>query len=78
MNKLSRLAISEDGFIFDPNTGQSFTTNKTGIFILKLLQKDIDETKITEAIVEEFDTNKDEAQFDLEDFLEKLHSYSLT
>ena len=39
MGYLQQLAISDDGFIFDPTSGQSFTVSDTGLFILKGLKQ---------------------------------------
>jgi hypothetical protein len=33
------IAISENGFIFNPLTGDSFSVNETGIFIIQKLKK---------------------------------------
>jgi len=51
MNKITRLAISDEGFIFDPERGDSFTTNKTGLYILELLKNDSDEMEIIDNLV---------------------------
>ncbi len=37
--KLAKLAVSESGFLFDPETGQSFTLNKTGLVTLNQLKR---------------------------------------
>ena len=39
MSKLNSLAISDNGFIFKPSTGESFTTNELGLIILNLLKE---------------------------------------
>ncbi len=75
--KLKKLAISEDGFIFDPTTGNSFTTNKTGLFILTLLKEGYTTEQIVEKIVQTYEVSKEEAERDLLDFLEKLRRYRL-
>ena len=46
MGKLERLAINDEGFIFDPETGNSYTVNKTGLFIIKLLKEGKNEEEI--------------------------------
>ncbi|MBX9952829.1 MAG: PqqD family protein [Candidatus Obscuribacterales bacterium] len=38
-DRLSQLAVSETGFIFDPQTGQSFSVNQTGLIVLDLLKR---------------------------------------
>ncbi|RKQ63855.1 PqqD family protein of HPr-rel-A system [Thermovibrio guaymasensis] len=72
MGKLQKLAISDEGFIFDPETGSSFTVNQTGLFILKLLKEGKSQEEIVEALTEEFDVSRGEAARDLIDFLEQL------
>ncbi|WP_456419049.1 HPr-rel-A system PqqD family peptide chaperone [Thermovibrio sp.] len=72
MGKLQKLAISDEGFIFDPETGSSFTVNQTGLFILKLLKEGKSQEEIVEALTEEFDVSREEASRDLIDFLEQL------
>ncbi|MBF0110167.1 MAG: PqqD family protein [Magnetococcales bacterium] len=36
--RLENLAISRNGYVFDPKSGQSFTVNATGLMALELLQ----------------------------------------
>jgi len=72
MGKLQKLAISDEGFIFDPETGSSFTVNQTGLFILKLLKEGKSQEEIVEALTQEFDVSREEAARDLIDFLEQL------
>jgi len=71
------LAISDEGFIFDPETGNSYTTNSTGVFILNLLKSGADEDEIVKALVEEYGVDEEEARRDLYDFLEQLRVYRL-
>ena len=77
MNSLKQLAINDEGFIFNPTTGESWTTNQTGLFIIKLLKEGFSEEEILNKMVEEFDIDRDTAFRDLTDFLEKLRSYKL-
>ena len=72
MGKLQKLAISDEGFIFDPETGSSFTVNQTGLFILKLLKEGKSQEEIVEVLTQEFDVSREEAARDLIDFLEQL------
>jgi PqqD family protein of HPr-rel-A system len=77
MGRLKNLAISEEGFVFDPTTGQSFTTNSTGIFIFKLLKEEKSEEEIVKELTEEFEVSEDTAQIDLDDFLYRLRELNL-
>jgi len=75
--KVKRLAISEDGFIFDPTTGNSFTTNETGLFILQFLKEGKSPEEIVRELVNQYDVDEQEAERDVLDFMEKLRRYKL-
>ncbi len=77
MNRLSQLAINEEGFVFDPLTGESFTVNQTGLLILKNLKEGKSQEEIIKDITENFEVSQEEAERDLIDFIEKLRSYRL-
>ncbi|NPA17000.1 MAG: HPr-rel-A system PqqD family peptide chaperone [Aquificae bacterium] len=77
MDRLSQLAINDEGFVFDPLTGESFTVNQTGLFILKELKEGKSQEEIVQDLVENFEVSKEEAERDLVDFIEKLRSYRL-
>jgi len=77
MSKLQKLAINEEGFIFDPETGNSYTANQTALFILKLLKEKKTEQEILKILTEEFDVKEEQAKQDLFDFLEQLRIYGL-
>ena len=77
MNKLNRLAISDEGFIFDPERGDSFTTNGTGLCILEHLKQDHSEEEIIQAISDRYGISKHEAEQDLSEFLRQLKSHNL-
>jgi len=78
MSKLNALAISDNGFIFKPATGESFITNEQGLFIIQQLklQKSIDE--IIQEIVSIYEVDKLTAGRDLYEFLDFLKRESLT
>ncbi|RUM59353.1 MAG: PqqD family protein [Persephonella sp.] len=77
MGRLNQLAINDEGFIFDPLTGESFTVNRTGLFIIKKLKENKSEEEILEDMLNEFNVSKDIAEKDLIDFIQKLKSYGL-
>ncbi len=37
--RLKQLAVSETGFIFDPQSGQSFSVNQTGRLVIDMLKR---------------------------------------
>ena len=72
MNRLQKLAISDEGFIFDPENGNSFTVNKTGLHIIKALRSGKDIDTITTELIDNFGVDEEEARNDLMDFLQQL------
>ena len=49
------LAVSENGFLFLPTTGETFTVNETGRFILRRLQEGREQQEIISSLIDEFD-----------------------
>lgn len=74
MSKLNSLAISDNGFIFKPSTGESFTTNDLGLFIINLLKEGKSNEEIISAITEEFEVDAITAERDLYDYLDFLRT----
>ncbi|HOO95165.1 MAG TPA: PqqD family protein [Proteiniphilum sp.] len=72
------IAISETGFIFNPLTGDSFSVNETGLFVLHMLQEGKETESIMERFRERFELDKNSAEMDLSDFFTMLKSYQLT
>ncbi len=78
MSKLNSLAISDNGFIFKPATGESFTTNEMGLFIIDLLKEGKSGDEIINAITEDFEINNVTAGRDLYEFLDFLKHENMT
>jgi hypothetical protein len=76
-NPISQLAVNDQGFIFDPDTGQSYTTNAQGRFIIKALGKDEPAQAILDQILELFQVSSQEAERDLEEFMDQLRCMGL-
>jgi hypothetical protein len=70
--RLSRLAINEEGFVFDPQTGESFTVNTSGGMIIKFLAKGSSKEEIAEALVEAYNIKLNDAHSDVRDFVDQL------
>jgi len=69
---LSHLALSDDGFLFDSSTGNTFTLNATGTFILKKLIGGMGREGIAANLVEIYDTSEDMVLRDLVQFFQFL------
>lgn len=83
MKALSRLAVSDEGFIFDPVNGDSYLTNSAGVFILKRLREsasadsDVADGTLAKALEAEFDIDADSAAGDVADFAAQLTTLNL-
>ncbi|MBX6423282.1 HPr-rel-A system PqqD family peptide chaperone [Thermosulfurimonas sp. F29] len=75
--KLRRLAVSEEGFVFDPETGNSYTVNETGLRILRHLKEGLPPEKIVAELVKEYEVSPEEAERDLYEFVETLKGLGL-
>ena len=74
---LSNVAVSENGFLFLPTTGESFTLNEIGKKILDLLKQNNSSEEIIEKIVNEFDIDATVAERDFNDFINQLKNFRL-
>ncbi len=72
-----KLAISENGFIFDPTTGESYSTNNEGIEIIQLLNQQKNDKEIKNYFLQNYDI--DEASFERSylDFVTMLRYFNL-
>ncbi len=76
-SKLQNLAMNDNGFIFDPNTGYSYTSNETGLYILKEMAAGKDKAAIREQIMADYDVSEDNFNSDYEHYLMMLGALSL-
>lgn len=76
-SNLQNLAMNDNGFIFDPNTGYSYTSNETGILILKLLAEGKEKEAIKAKLLAEFEVNEDNFESDFEHFMLMLEALAL-
>lgn len=77
MRVRKNIATSEEGFLFNPTTGDSFSTNKIGAEIIRLLKTDSNLKEVVEAICEKYDVDKSLFERDLEDFTLQLKEFSI-
>lgn len=77
MKLKSNIALSESGFIFNPNTGESFTLNPTGQQIIELIKEGKEFDEINEYFLENFETEESIFEKDFEDFMHMLTSYQM-
>jgi hypothetical protein len=77
MNRISQLAINEEGFVFDPTTGQSFTVNRGGLEILRGLKQGKGVSDIARELGEIFKTVPKDVERDVVDFIGQLKIFRI-
>jgi PqqD family protein of HPr-rel-A system len=76
--KLSDLAISDKGFVFDPYTGSTFSLNATGRVMLEGLKRGAGRGEILDDLTEAFTVGADEdLDRDLGEFMQLLRREGL-
>ncbi|MBX7224719.1 MAG: PqqD family protein [Chitinophagales bacterium] len=71
------IAISDSGFIFNPTSGDSFSTNHIGMKVIHFLKEGQTPDHIITSITEEFDVEAQVVEKDLQDFFQMLENYQL-
>ena len=74
-DRLAKFAVSETGFLFDPQTGQSFTLNSTGLITLTQLKRGDDVADVAMHLSERFRVSQETALSSIEAFLVQLGRY---
>jgi hypothetical protein len=75
--KLKDLAVNESGLIFDPSTGDVFTSNSTGVMIISCLKEGKDVSGIKEDVCAAYDIDGETVEKDVFDFLSQLGTCGL-
>ena len=73
----NNIAVSETGFVFVPNTGDSFSVNPIGARIMGLIKEGKNDKDIKKTLMNEFDSDEATLEKDLYDFLTQLKQYNL-
>ena len=72
------IAISDSGFIFNPDTGESFSTNEMAIKLFQMLKEGKTHEEITAEILEHHHVDKQTFEKDYQDFIGMLAQYNLS
>lgn len=72
------IALSENGFVFNPSTGDSFTMNNTGKEVLLLIKEGKTLDEITKLMIEKYDVDSSTLERYLTDFVSDLTANNLT
>ena len=77
MKLKSNIASSENGFIFNPSTGDSFSSNTIAADILKLSKAGLSIEEIKAKILSDYEVEPSQLERDWEDFLHQLRDGNL-
>jgi len=72
------IALSDSGFVFDPASGNSFTTNPIGLEIIQLLKQEKSEKEIEKEIMTNYNIDSETFERDFSDFISVLTKMRLT
>lgn len=71
------IALSDTGFLFNPSSGDSFSTNPTGLDIIRWLKEGKTQKEVLKNLIEKYEVEPDKAERDLQDFVDMLKSFHL-
>lgn len=71
------IAINENGFLFDPNSGDSYTTNTVAKEIIFMMKQNLPEEEIKSRIFEKYEVDEFTLEKNLIDFYSMLRHFSL-
>ena len=77
MKVRKNIATSDEGFIFNPSTGDSFSTNGIGAEIIRLLKTEMTIKELSELLLEKYDADRMLLERDLEDSTIQLKEFHI-
>ena len=77
MQRLTQLAISSEGFVFNPSTGDSFQVSHSGLVILNSLRDGKSDDEIIRKLTDTYEVSLEDARHDVADFRGNLKSLGL-
>lgn len=76
--RLQQLATNNEGFCFDPGTGETYQLNESAQVLLSALRSGSSEKEAARILAETFTITASEAQSDTNEFLQMLRIYGVT
>ena len=77
MNIKKNIALSDTGFVFNPSSGDSFSTNPIGMEIIKMLKEGKSNDDIKSYVLKTYMTDEASFEKDLYDFINMLTKMNL-
>lgn len=71
------IAINDNGFLFDPNTGESYTTNPVAREIVFMMKRQLPVETIRDEIAARYDVDEITLEKNLIDFMAMLRHFNL-
>lgn len=71
------IAVSETGFVFVPDTGDSYTLNPIAADIINAIKENHTREKIREMILSKYDADPLEFEKDFDDFINQLKQWNI-
>lgn len=71
------IAVSENGFVFDPSTGDSYTLNDTALEIIELLKSGKNHNEIVTVLIGKYESEKPLIERYLLEFFEEMKTFNL-
>jgi hypothetical protein len=71
------IALSDTGFLFNPSTGDSYSTNPIGLDIIRELKEGSSPKEVLKFIIEKYEVEESRIEKDLGDFIDMLKSFQL-
>lgn len=77
MRLKKNIAISENGFLFDPSTGDSYSMNPVGLEILHMIREGLDKSRITSHMTQKYDVEESAFEQYFYDFVAMLRHHHI-
>jgi len=75
--RIAQISTKDDGFLFDPATGDAFIANPTALAIVRALQEGGDEAAAVAALTDRYDVTAAEARRDVTELCARLRAWQL-
>ncbi len=77
VKRLGDLALSDNGFAFDPYSGATFTINATGVCVLQAMKEGLAREAIGARVRERFQAGGADVARDVDDFIALLRQHGI-
>lgn len=77
VTKLKELMINDEGFAFDPRTGNTYSINPTSLLIVNAVKAGANVEQVLDSVAERYEVDRQTADRDLEVFINELQRNKL-